>query len=375
VTLSSDRENQCPPRRVDVVIVGGGPAGSSFAIALGRAGWQVVVLERSAYESFRIGETLPPEIRVPLVELGVWDRFVNDGHSPSPGISSAWGSPRVRNHDFLFNPYGLGWHINRCRFDAMLAAAAEVSGAEIVRGARLTGLERLHSGAWDLEATAGGTTRRFVASVLVDASGRSPSLARRHAGRRIVVDRLIGLVGVVTGGTALDSGNQRTLIEAVADGWWYSVQVPGGQYLAAFMTDGDLPPWGRGRSCSYWWESLRAAPLTHTHLGAAECLVSLKTVAANTSRLIDIVGHGRLAIGDAAATLDPLSSQGVYRALVTGLEAADAVNAHFRGDSGALDKYSQRVVIDFAADLETKADYYNRERRWPDSPFWRRRHV
>ena len=76
---------------VDVVIVGGGPAGTATAIALAHAGRSVAVLERSHYGTTRIGETLPPGTRVLFQQLGVWERFVAAAHAPSPGTLAVWG--------------------------------------------------------------------------------------------------------------------------------------------------------------------------------------------------------------------------------------------------------------------------------------------
>lgn len=92
----------------DVAIIGGGPAGTAAAIALARSGSSVVVLERSRYDRIRVGEILPPAVRLPLSALGVWDRFLGDRCVPSPGIVSAWGSPRLRGNDFVLDPYGSG---------------------------------------------------------------------------------------------------------------------------------------------------------------------------------------------------------------------------------------------------------------------------
>jgi len=74
---------------VDVLVVGGGPAGTATALALRRYGFNVVVLERSDYKNTRIGETLLPAIREPLVNLGLWELFLSDSHLPSFGIHSA----------------------------------------------------------------------------------------------------------------------------------------------------------------------------------------------------------------------------------------------------------------------------------------------
>jgi 2-polyprenyl-6-methoxyphenol hydroxylase-like FAD-dependent oxidoreductase len=100
---------------VDVIILGGGPAGTATALALTQSGYAVTVLERSRYESARIGETLPPDARRPLVELGIWKQFLADGHIESPGIAAAWGRSELYHNDFIVNPYGPGSHLDRRR--------------------------------------------------------------------------------------------------------------------------------------------------------------------------------------------------------------------------------------------------------------------
>src|SRR5262245_11581267 len=94
--------------RTDVVIIGGGPAGAATAIALTRAGLGVIMLEVSSYDAFRIGETVPPDLRSALDALGAWDSFEQDGHLPSRGVASAWGSTDLAFRDALFSPQGGG---------------------------------------------------------------------------------------------------------------------------------------------------------------------------------------------------------------------------------------------------------------------------
>jgi flavin-dependent dehydrogenase len=82
-----------------------------------------------------------------------------------------------------------------------------------------------------------------------------------------------------------------------------------------------------------------------------------------------------VAVGDAAASYDPLSGQGVIRALQTGLSAAVAVMAAQDGRVHALDDYADGVAEDFRQYLRLRQEYYRAEQRWPASTFWRRRHA
>ena len=335
--------------RVDVAVVGGGPAGCATAIALARAGARVVVLERSTYRTARVGETFPPEIRLPLEELGVWDRFSADGHLPSPGILAAWGGADPYAQDFVLNPFGAGWRVDRSRFDAMLAEAAEAAGATVRRGVPVGGCRARPGGGWEL---AGDVS----ASVVVDATGRASALRRDLGGRRVVHDRLVALVGVA----ATATGDRRALIEATEHGWWYSGLLPDERLVVAFHTDPAPDLVGR------WDRFLDEAPHTAARLrGAGE--VRVRRVAAGSQRREPAGAGTWLAAGDAAAAHDPICGLGVHWALESALAAARAVLA------GSIDAHARDARARFDAYLRTRADYYRAETRWPDAPFWRAR--
>ncbi|AMV40967.1 NAD(P)/FAD-dependent oxidoreductase [Planctomyces sp. SH-PL62] len=354
----------------DVAVLGGGPTGAAAAIALAEAGRSVVVVERSRYDSARVGEALPPEVRTPLAELGVWDRFLACGPSPSPGVAYAWGEHALKYHDFILNPVGPGWAVDRARFDAMLAAAAAARGARVLTATRPLSLGRGPAGGWTLVAASPDGPIGLRARALVDATGRASSPVRRLGGGRLVVDRLVGLVAFLEASGMEDRG---TLVEAAEDGWWYTAPIPGGKVAAAFMTDADMVPKGRAARGALWRVRLHGACETRGRLEGRRVLIEPGMVLANTTLIKRPAWDGRAAAGDAAATLDPLSGQGIHRALCSGLDAARAVDAHLRGDPWALSRYSLQVASDFAADLAERARFYARERRWRGRPFWERR--
>jgi len=110
----------------DVAIVGGGPAGCATALSLRshEPSLSVIIIEASAYEPPRLGETLPPPARRLLDHLGVWEAFQRQGHREVYGTAAVWGSVGLHEHDFIYTPRDTGWHLDRAAFDAMLARAA-----------------------------------------------------------------------------------------------------------------------------------------------------------------------------------------------------------------------------------------------------------
>ena len=88
----------------DIIIIGGGPAGSAVAITMAHGGFHPVIIERSAYSKPRIGETLPAAMTSLLIRLGVWQRFLADGHIQSFALRSVWGGAEQRENESIFNP-------------------------------------------------------------------------------------------------------------------------------------------------------------------------------------------------------------------------------------------------------------------------------
>src|ERR1700730_14957772 len=129
--------------RADVVVLGGGPAGCATALNLKRTDpWvSVAVFEKSDYHGTRIGETLPPDIQDLLRQLGVWRAFLDTGPLEAHGTRACWGCEKPLDNEFLFYPAGHGWHVDRGRFDAMLADAARDAGVDFHVNTRVKSVE------------------------------------------------------------------------------------------------------------------------------------------------------------------------------------------------------------------------------------------
>jgi flavin-dependent dehydrogenase len=361
--------------RFDVVVLGGGPSGAATAIALARAGRTVAVIERSHYDQVRIGETLPPRAQLPLIQLGVWERFLNEGHAPSPAILSAWGQEELYENHFIFHPYGHGWHLDRRRFDAMLARVAEEAGARVYRGAQVMTCLPLASHGWQIEFASDGARSSLQASLMVNAAGRASMSGCWQGARRIFYDRLLGVVGFLAPPSVGRGLDYQTLVEAVEDGWWYSAWLPTAQLVVAYMTDADLMLHGRGRVRAHWQRRLRQAPHTWARVSSCTLEAGLRRFAANSYRRERMTGTHWLAVGDAATAFDPLSSQGIRHALESGLRSALAIENWQAGDPTALEQYALWTRTRFDEYLRLRTMYYGQEQRWPSAAFWRRRQV
>jgi len=377
-----------PVQSFEAAIVGGGPAGAALALTLARSGRRVLLIERGAGLAFKVGEGLPPAARPLLRDLGVLERFLADGHLPSYGNQSAWGSRALHCTDFIRDPNGHGWHLDRRRFDAMFREAARGAGAEVRLTTRITHCARTVSPGWRLTLTAsddslGAAPMEVHAQCLADCTGRSARLARSQGARRTHHDRLLAFVALFNPPQTIGEPetmaepdrDSLTLIESSAHGWWYSARLPTGQRVAVYHTDSDSVTGKAVRSvegfAALLWQTehirVRLAAHGYTIAGAP------RATAANSARLEQFVGDDWLAAGDAALSFDPLSSQGILTALYSGLKAGHALHAHLSGDAAALDLYSQGLAAVHDVYLKNRTAYYSQERRWPESEFWQRR--
>ena len=364
-------------RDFDIVVLGGGPAGTGCAIGLARAGVrEVLVAEAGRYEDERVGESVPPRFLPLLDELGVREDFLSEGHDPCHGSCSSWGDPHLGYNDFLFDPHGQGWHLDRRRFDAFLARKAAEAGARIALGTRFRGARDDGGDGFRVELAAEG--RRPVevgARFVVDATGMRALFARGRGARRRFLDRLLCVYGFFELG-ASEGVDALTLLEAVEPGWWYLARLPGGRLAVAAASDPEIVRAAGWHRLEGWLGALAATRHLAPRLAGCRYLEgSLRFAPAPTFRLDRVAGDRWLAAGDAASAFDPISSQGIHKAISNGLAAAPAITARLAGDRGALDEYAAGVAARYTAFAENRDYFYGLEDRWPEAPFWRARRA
>ncbi len=356
-----------------MAIIGGGPAGAATAIALQqRSNQQVAILEKSHQNSFRIGETIPPNIGPLLSELDILDLVTGGEHLPSLGNHSAWGTSELGFQDFFVSPQGNGWHLNRSRFDAALLDRAAQKGAIVRRGISMVGCDRLADGKWNLRLLAENHhPLELKARFVVDATGRRLAFARQQGAKAVCLDHLMAMGTVFEFSTEV-SQNCYTLVETTELGWWYGALLPNNRVIVTFMSDLELL---REHQFSRW-ENWRAYLDKTRHIRELVAQGSpqerLHIEPALSQYLEPMVGDGWLAVGDAACTFDPLSSSGIYKALRSGIGGCKAIDGYFRGDSQALTNYQSQTLRQFELYLEDRRHYYNLEKRWPFSSFWQK---
>jgi flavin-dependent dehydrogenase len=296
-----------------LLILGGGPAGASAAITARQAGLRVVVLERSRFPRDRPGDTLHPGIEPLLRSLGAWEGIESAGYIRHEGIWQSDGSGASRR----FEPYGRndsgpwsGLQVPRRDLDTQLLQAARRLGAEVRFGMTAEDVIVSEGRVRGVTTPQGPIHARFT----LDSTGGGHRLARRLG---IVVRNystpLVARYGYVTGSSpALDHAPE---FRVEPGGWTWMARV------------------GQGR---YHWTRLAIAEHARS-LGPPDEYAVLSPEgpprAENvTWRCADhLAGDGFFLSGDAAVVLDPATSRGVLRAIMTGTQAAHLASAVISG--------------------------------------------
>jgi flavin-dependent dehydrogenase len=321
------------------------------------------------------GETLPPDIKTILVHIGIWDDFLNDKHLPSTGNRSAWGSEEITENNFIFHPHTYGWHLDRFKFDFMLLEAAKRAGA-IHLEVQIETIEKyFNNNGWILNLkNKNNRIRKSINSAfIVDATGRTSWFCYRQGIRRFSFDSLCGYVSFLSTKTEGDSDSM-TLIESVSDGWWYSALLPKNIRVTSFFTDSNLPIARSIRTSIEWKNTMMQ---NTSHIKVIHDKYDYHTISgpyiriANSSILEKVSGENWLAVGDAAASYDPLSSQGILTAMTDSISASDIIRKYLKGKDRSLEEYNKRIITNFKSYLKRRDYYYNLEKRWSNNAFWK----
>lgn len=355
----------------EAIVFGAGPAGACLAANLAPF-HRVLVVERSALcdATPAPGETLAPAARRLFTDMGLWDAFCAEGHERWHANLSVWGDPGEAARPLVGDIDGHGWLLDRPRFDRWLRDVARRRGTALAVATRLLGAARESTG-WRVGLDVDGRRRSLTSNILVDATGRRAALGRRIAARRTPEDRLVARWMRLEGESS-EAGT--TYVQADGEGWWYVAQTRSASTLA-FFTDADLPAARRLADDPAFLEAAQHAGLTRRFGLATAVVRGSGTRAARSGTLDAVSGTDWLAVGDAAASFDPIGARGLFTALFCGLAAAEACDRRLAADADALADYGQVLQTILATYRQERHAIYAAETRWQDMPFWRRRHA
>lgn len=191
--------------------------------------------------------------------------------------------------------------------------------------------------------------------------------------KKIFLDRLV-YVAAFFQLPASARCSRLTMLEAVEYGWWYAARLPNERVAVAVACDPDFMKRAALNKSDNWRAHLKET--VHLSRVLAGCVFvedSLLACTAPSLLLDNATGHRWLAVGDAASSYDPISSQGIFKALSDGLHAAEIIAAFVRGGADRFGDYQSAIASSFDSYLANRNFFYAVEKRWSGSPFWKRR--
>lgn len=335
------------PSRCDVLVIGGGPAGSSVAALLAKQGVDVVLLEKALHPRPQVGESLIPHVWKYADQIGVSPLIEQEGFVAKAGGITVWNGKihRIAFADFGFTRPAL--HVERDVFDLLLLNHAEAQGAQVfqqvaVREAELGTDHPLvrYVDRRGQDACEAAIACRFV----IDASGPSAVLAGQFKSKRLVDSRMrfLSLWGYFKGSRyvaadgrshpASDVGKVRpvTFVTSFEDGWiWHIALRKTASVGLVINTDRARTMDKAGRE-RFFLDTLRNVPYLDRLLAGAEYQEGSFCERPDYSYYsTQICGENFYCIGDAASFVDPIYSHGVlnafYNASMTALAVAESL--------------------------------------------------
>lgn len=352
--------------RADVCVVGGGPAGAGFALRMAQLGHDVVLVERERFPRSRVGESLVPAI-LPLFDvLGIRGQIEDAAFLRPGGTLLRWSGATEYRRSYP----DAGFQVDRGQFDAIMLDAARAAGVRVLQPARAMPPSR-HGDEWRTAVSVDDGTTTVASRLVADAAGRPGWLRRK---RRMQSPRTLALYAYWRD---VPLRGPETRVEAGDAHWYWGAPLPGGLFNVAVFVDRltAAPAIRAGGADRFYQDLVGRSSLLAGILGGRR-VGSVRVCDATPSHVDTPATIDAVSIGEAAFTIDPLSSQGVQSALGSALHAAASAHTILKrpADAALAIAFYTQAQRDASAFHAQAAGRIYREaiEKWP-GPFWHER--
>ena len=333
------------PTPCDVLVIGGGPAGSTISALLADQGWNVQVLEKDPHPRFHIGESLLPQTLPILKQLGVLADVEKIGivKYGAEMVSHRYGRTQMFYFSKAFDesqPYA--FEVKRSEFDAILLKNAVAKGAQVHEGVRAERVE-FRPGTTSLVHAQDktGNPMAWETRFVVDASGRDTFLSAQLGGKqRSQTHNSAAIFGHFEGVGRLPGKDEGNITAGWLDhGWCWLIPFKDGTTSVGVVC---WPDYIKSRTVpldQFLLNTLSQSPPIAKRMSQAKLLTPVYAAANFSYRRETMSGDGYLMVGDAFAFIDPVFSSGVHLALNSAVLGAKVVEAHLRHSPD----YAQRL--------------------------------
>ncbi len=364
------------PFETDVLIVGGGPAGASTALSLLKySNLKVTIIEQNALDSIRVGEQVNSSLFELLDYIGIKKNdFEANSFISGYSILAAWGSPRITSRDSIFSTQSESLQLDRSQFDLLLLKQASQKGAVVLPRTKCTDFKQTDVN-WSIDLkheTKGDFS--IKSKYLIDATGRQGHVCRKLGITAVKHDNLVA-VGAFLNFEEGHTLKQDILIESTEVGWWYCATLPNQQITVSLFTDAQIVKEKQLQKIENWSELLEETLHIKNKLKKASSVDEFWVKNAFSQVTDSTSIRNFVAVGDAVASFDPISSMGIGFAISSACHAAKAIMDNDNNNAHTFLNYQKNINTIFSNYLETKKLFYQKEKRWSSADFWKKRIV
>ena len=336
----------------DILVVGGGPAGSTAAAILAERGCDVVLLEQAEHPRFHIGESLLPANMPLLRRLGVADAVAAIG-TFKPGaefVDDETGHRSAFPFNLSLNQANVSaYQVPRAPFDEILFRRAAQNGARTAERTRVVDVQTAPAGQRArVVAERDGVMQEYAPRFILDATGRDTLMAGKLGLKRSNKHNSTAAVYAHWRGVQMQLNEHPGFITVhlAADGWFWMIPLPGDVMSVGFVGNADVFKGRRGSAQELYLDRLNRSPTVASRMAGAERVSDIIATGNYSYRATTSHGEGWMAIGDAYAFLDPVFSSGVLLAMTAAELGADVAQAALRNPAAgrALAAKAERSV-------------------------------